>query len=1226
MHPSSIDACLQLIIISINAGKHKEMPWGVVPTRLQEVTLFPARVGQETSIGHAVAWTDKFEGRRFNTNVQLSDGDKRILLDIKDLTCTAYEAALPARSDAHDGEEAKGPEPFSVMSWKPDIETLRGDDMDLLWPGVSSVERLARCIGLIAHRQSITNALIIAPASTSATREFVDAILGVVPSDAIITIGVSGSDSDSSGEVIISDTARSRVQQVTMSTDLKNWETTSNGPHDFVVVDSHIQSQKSLCPETLLKLVGNSGWLIYPSSPRSSSSISSEELLPLRVNEHIVCQKTVPNGGNNGAHPCFDRNEEITVLLAQHDRSLRGFSDVLSRLQSRFVVHEKDLSEFPQGQSHHVIIDDIGGAVSAAILDSKDYFEACKQVLTSGVPVIWLTRGVRQGYPVGNSAVAGMVEGLLRVIRSEQAAVKLTLLDVDVGEEPRNICRAIIHAVGSTATKDSGRDTEFWLHRGVMLVSRVGARDDLNESMRRNQLRKVPLSGSMKLIGKAADGQFVFEPQIQREPATLDDIQVEIGVTSSSWPSYSPGSRMLVAGAVIRTGASVDRGLVGKRAVTFTLDTLQTVFPTSVYAIVGPGCHQVSSESLVHTISLLCPLVNLCLASAKLEKGDVVISLPGPEQDITVLARLSKAMGWRLSVVARNENDRALYASQGNLDASQIIRADDTDAVNALIYRERELSPSRVATVLAHEFDTHLAQEVWRHIPPSCRFLLLNDKPLETPLDPLPFSRSASFIPSSMRYLRESANAMSSLLATSLDLIEAHPSLVGAGTPYSIDVGDAKELSVKNPKDSSDINISTVAVPSSGQLRLLPNATYLLVGCLGGLGRSLTRWMMECGAKHFAFISRSGIDKPEAARLVADIESLGASTQVLRADAADKDAVAKIVASLQATRPVRGVVHAAMVLKDGMFEQMTHQSFVDCVEPKAHGALSLHKALESAGVDPDFFVMTSSISALLGNTGQANYSAANSALDALARQRRAAGLAATSLVLPMVLDVGVVADNDSIEASLVRKGLYGIDEHEMLRGFEVAILSSRPKSNRLPGLDAMENVANGVTDESQIIMGMEPRELVASAVDDNVDAYWHGDSRFCHTRAAMSRLLNGDSANGSKGGSGESNTFARNVKAAVLGGHGAVVKVVSEHIARRMSSILMIPFESFELDGVASIASYGLDSMIGAELRTWLFKEFGLDYPFQKLLASSLTFKKLSDVVIDKMGLLVAAE
>ena len=97
---------------------------------------------------------------------------------------------------------------------------------------------------------------------------------------------------------------------------------------------------------------------------------------------------------------------------------------------------------------------------------------------------------------------------------------------------------------------------------------------------------------------------------------------------------------------------------------------------------------------------------------------------------------------------------------------------------------------------------------------------------------------------------------------------------------------------------------------------LSPDGTYLLVGCLGGLGRSLTKWMMERGAKHFAFISRSGADKPEAARIVAGIEKFkGTSAKVYRADASDEEAVQRIVLSLQEERPIRGVVHAAMVLK-----------------------------------------------------------------------------------------------------------------------------------------------------------------------------------------------------------------------------------------------------------------------------------------------------------------------
>ncbi|KAI0449945.1 hypothetical protein F5B21DRAFT_492788 [Xylaria acuta] len=1226
VHPSSIDACLQLIIISINAGKHKEMPWGVVPTRIEEVSLFPARLGQSADVGHAVAWTDGFEGRRFNTNVQLSAGDSRLLMDIKNLTCTAYEAALPAIIDSIDSK-ANGPEPFSIMSWKPDIETLRNDDIDKLWPDTETdVEKLARCVDLITHRQRISKTLIVAPVSTPMTQALVDAIIGAVSDDATVTIGVitEGEEED----VVLSDSARSRVQKVTLSADEENWGTDTNGLYDMVVADLHVRGQGLLNSRSLLRLVADAGWLAYPSSRSSLDSLAG--LFSLQVAEHTLLQKAVASTHIDDAVTYPDHRGEVTVIAAAQDRSLRGFGDVLSILQSQLAVHEKAISEFNKEQDRHIIVDDLTGAISASILESKAAFEAFKELLTSGVAVLWLTRGVRQGRPASYSGVAGMAEGLLRVIRSEQAAVRVTLLDIDEAEEPRDVCRAMIHTIGSTATKDSGCDTEFWLHRGVLFISRVQPHENLNRDLGQNQPQKVPLNGPLKLVNKTADGQFVFESQGRGELVALDDGQVEIEVLASGWPSYSPGSQTLVLGTVTRTSSSVNRELIGKSAITLAYDTLQTVFPTSAYAIVSDRCREVSPEKILRAMSSLCPLVNLFLSSVKLERGDTIVSLPGPEQSIKMLVGLASVMGWRLSVVAPTEEDHELYASRIGLDGSHILHTQDTRAINTLIRNQRDLSSSRIVTVLAHDLNTHLAQEAWRHIPPSGRFLLLDEMHLEMALDPMPFSRGASFVPSSMKYLRKSDNATSSLLAKSLDLLEAHPSLLEMGITrnamHQVDIEEARDVVTKNlgtDQGSSDIVVryrpqtsQIWTVSESKQLRLLPDATYLLVGCLGGLGRSLTRWMMGCGAKHFAFISRSGIDKPEAARLIADIELSGASTQVLRADASDEEAVAKIAISLQAQRPIRGVVHAAMVLKDGMFEQMTHQSFVDCVKPKAQGALSLHRALESAGIDPDFFVMTSSISALLGNTGQANYSAANSALDALARQRRAAGLAASSLVLPMVLDVGVVADNDSIEASLVRKGLYGIDEHEMLRGFEAAMLSSRSNS---------ENVASKVVDVSQVVMGMEPRELAASAINEGVDAFWHGDSRFCHTRATMERLLSGGGSNSNNDNS-ENNAFSRTIKAAVLESPEAVVKAISEHIARRLSSILMIPFDNIELDGQASVASYGLDSMIGAELRTWLFKEFGLDYPFQKLLAATLTFRKLSEAVVEKMGLLAVAE
>ena len=106
------------------------------------------------------------------------------------------------------------------------------------------------------------------------------------------------------------------------------------------------------------------------------------------------------------------------------------------------------------------------------------------------------------------------------------------------------------------------------------------------------------------------------------------------------------------------------------------------------------------------------------------------------------------------------------------------------------------------------------------------------------------------------------------------------------------------------------------------------------------------------------------------------------------------------------------------------------------VEPKVVSAMNLHSILFSTPLD--FFIMTSSISGILGTPGQSIYAAANSYLDSLARHCMAAKNAATSVVLPMVLGVGVVAGKTELEDALKSKGKYGIDEEHLFEGFEAS--------------------------------------------------------------------------------------------------------------------------------------------------------------------------------------------
>ncbi|KAJ5052420.1 uncharacterized protein L3040_002169 [Drepanopeziza brunnea f. sp. 'multigermtubi'] len=361
---------------------------------------------------------------------------------------------------------------------------------------------------------------------------------------------------------------------------------------------------------------------------------------------------------------------------------------------------------------------------------------------------------------------------------------------------------------------------------------------------------------------------------------------------------------------------------------------------------------------------------------------------------------------------------------------------------------------------------------------------------------------------------------------------------------------------------------------TSAVLRLDAKATYLMVGCLGGLDRSLTTRMMERGATSFVFISRPGADKPEAAQVIGKIKKAGFDVQVFRADASETAEVIKVIKA------------------DTMFERMTYSKFMAAVVPKVRGAESLHTAL--ADTQLDFFVMTSSISANLGSPGQTNYCAANSFLDNFAWQRNLNGLPAVSLVLPIILDVGVVAENGDIETSLARKAMYGIDEREMLRGFEVAMLQPTPTP------------ATAISGRAQIILGLEPAYLAAAlSTDDAADAYWLSDAQLallCTTVKAIQ---------GSGPGRKTDGNFASQLKSALAEGPDAAIQAIAMHIVQRCSRILMIAVEDSSVGGQA-VANYGLDSMIGAELRNWLFKESELDISFQHLLAPTVTFKKLA--------------
>ena len=178
-------------------------------------------------------------------------------------------------------------------------------------------------------------------------------------------------------------------------------------------------------------------------------------------------------------------------------------------------------------------------------------------------------------------------------------------------------------------------------------------------------------------------------------------------------------------------------------------------------------------------------------------------------------------------------------------------------------------------------------------------------------------------------------------------------------------------------------------------LNLDPQGTYLITGGLRGLGLMTAQWLVERGARHLVLTGRRTPDS-EAGETLRALEARGIQVRVAQADASDAGAMKRLLEDMRNTMPpLRGVIHSAGVLDDGVLLQQSWNRFATVFAPKVIGSLLLHRLTESDALD--FFVLFSSVAAVFGSAGQGNHVAANAFMDTLAAARAAQGLPGLSV-------------------------------------------------------------------------------------------------------------------------------------------------------------------------------------------------------------------------------------
>lgn len=322
-------------------------------------------------------------------------------------------------------------------------------------------------------------------------------------------------------------------------------------------------------------------------------------------------------------------------------------------------------------------------------------------------------------------------------------------------------------------------------------------------------------------------------------------------------------------------------------------------------------------------------------------------------------------------------------------------------------------------------------------LAPRGRFIELGKRDIyaNSQLGLAPFRRNLAFFALDLaRLTLEEPDLVAGLLREVLDLVAA-----GTLPPLPIEVRPISAVAAAFEQMAQARHIGKlvlavaeqpVTVQAAGRAWLRPEGSYLISGGMGALGLELAGWLVAQGVRNLALLGR-GAPSVAAQAALGALEAQGARVLPLAADVADRAQLAAALARVRAELPpLRGVFHAAGVLVDATLAQMTPAQLQAALAPKVRGGWHLHTL--TASDELDCFVLFSSVVALLGLAGQANYAAGNAWLDALAHARRAGGLPALSVNWGPWAEVGLAAAEAGRGARLAAQGLGSILPQEGL--------------------------------------------------------------------------------------------------------------------------------------------------------------------------------------------------
>ncbi|KAI5865997.1 hypothetical protein GGS23DRAFT_603436 [Durotheca rogersii] len=841
-----------------------------------------------------------------------------------------------------------------------------------------------------------------------------------------------------------------------------------------------------------------------------------------------------------------------------------------------------------------VFLADLGGSLLSQPTESS--FNYIQKLVQQSNNLLWVTSAE---IPESPSSIcpypySGLKDGFLRTLRAEFTNKRIVSLSIEgkPADAPAAILDHIVKVLES-AFGTASPEVEYIVRDGLLLTGRLVEETVLNEGLGSSTtprpktepwLPGPPLKldvgspGSLETLRLVEDRDFYntdlgpTEVEIEAKAwgVNFRDVFIALGrleeddfgtdcagVVTKVGPRcrfVRPGDRvcMFVAGCM-RMWARSDEGAVVKIP--------DSVSFNEACAVVNPG------------ITAWYSLVEV----ARLQKGEKVLihSASGATGQLAV--QVAQLVGAEVFATVGYNHKKQLLIDRYGIPEDHILYSRNPSFAKGVM----RLTNGHGVDVVLNSLVGESLRVSWECVAPYGRFVEIGkaDIKANSALPMACFAKNVSFSGVDLHHILVHRQDLGKKLLHKTMELAGNGSIHSPAPLHAYDISKVEEAFryLQSGKNTGRIIIqidrSTEVQKCLTHFRtwsIDSNSTYVVGGGLGGIGRSILKWMARKGARHLIVPSRSGATTKAAASIVDELTRQGINIATPRCDVSVADSLSQALKEHSKIMPrIRGCINAAMVLNDSTFDNLTHIRWEQTIRSKVQTSWNLHALLPA---DLDFFILLSSVSGIIGNPGQSNYAAGCTFQDSLARYRNYHHQRTISIDLGVVRGVGVVSETAALQKKFAGlQDFAQINEDDILAFLDVycdpeqqQFFSNNPRRSHI--------VMGVATPVELLARGLEPAEFTQRPLF----------ARFSRPRGPPQTPRAADNVNYAA-------LFRRSESAEER------AAIVVKSLAKKLARALLIQPEDVEAEVDQPLHAFGVDSLVAIELRNWIAKEFAAD-------------------------------